>query len=327
VTEILKQATPPVAAFRSWLAKGPHLLDGGLATELENARYDLHDTLWSARLLRDDPGAIRRVHESYFAAGARIATTASYQASRRGFATVGLEPDAADDMLRRSVELAKQARDSFATLEPSEELWIAASVGPYGAVLAGGQEYHGGYGLSIDELTGFHDERIAVLASADPDLLAVETIPDLLEVAALAEVLPRYPQLPVWISISCRDGESTNAGDQIGDAVVLLAEVPNLVAIGVNCTAPEYVSELLTKLRIACTAVGRDDLSLLAYPNTGRVWNAKNGDWEGEGSDVLPDQIVSEWLAIGANLVGGCCGLGPPAISAMNTLLGRLDRT
>ena len=100
---------------------GPVIVDGGLATELEAAGHDLTDQLWSARLLSSDPDAIEAVHLAYYRAGAQVATTASYQASIPGFAAVGLDRAAALDAIRRSVALARRARDRFTARDRSPD--------------------------------------------------------------------------------------------------------------------------------------------------------------------------------------------------------------
>lgn len=289
-----------VESLKSWLAQGPWPVDGGLGSELTSAGFDLADDLWSARLLRDHPQAIANVHRSYIDAGARIVTTASYQASRRGFAAAGLTHDQADDLIASSVTVARQAAAATGAL-------VAASVGPYGAVLGGGQEYEGNYGLPHRELVDFHAQRLAILAAAGPDMLACETIPDLREVEAILEALAPYTDIPVWLSMSCRDGQTTCAGQPFGDLAGLVRDVPNIVAVGVNCTKPEFVSELLEYLG--------DDLPAVVYPNAGRVWNGNRHEWEGDGQTCVPAHAVSEWVTRGARLLGGCCGLGPTAIA------------
>ena len=135
-------------------AAGVLIGDGGLATELEARGHDLSDDLWSARLLAEAPAEIVAVHEAFYRAGAHIATTASYQASFEGFGRRGIDRADAARLMRRSVELAKSARDTLAT-----PAWVAASVGPYGAMLAHGEEYTGRYGLSVAELTAWHRPR------------------------------------------------------------------------------------------------------------------------------------------------------------------------
>ena len=295
-------------SFASWLGEGPWANDGGLSGELEKRGHDLSDKLWSARLLRDAPEAIAQVHQDYVDSGGRVLITASYQASRMGFMATGMTADQADDLMRLSISLAKDV-----AAKAPEKVWVAASVGPYGAVLGGGQEYVGNYGVAHVDLVKFHRERIAVLASAKPDLFACETIPDLDEVRALVEVLADYPDIPAWITMSAQDGNSTCAGQGIGHLTELVSKTPSVVAVGVNCTKPEFVTSLLRQLAT------KTSLPLVVYPNAGRVWDGLNMCWIGEGHDKLPKQIVSEWVKAGAKLIGGCCGLGPDAITQLDS--------
>jgi homocysteine S-methyltransferase len=188
----------------------------------------------------------------------------------------------------------------------------------YGAVLGGGQEYFGNYGVAHQDLVKFHRERIEVLVSANPDLFACETIPDLDEVSALLEVLSAYPDIPAWITMSCKDGEHTCAGQDISGLAKAVANHPNIVAIGVNCTKPEFVTPLFEKLAKV------SELPLVVYPNAGRVWDGEARCWIGEGHSTLPIQIVKEWAQLGAKLIGGCCGLGPAAVTALNQDLANL---
>ncbi|CAB5044076.1 unannotated protein [freshwater metagenome] len=300
-------------SFASWLAEGPWPIDGGLSGELEKRGHDLADKLWSARLLRDAPDAIAQVHQDYVDAGGRVIITASYQASRQGFMATGMSQDQADDLMRLSITLANEVAKIA-----SEKVWVAASVGPYGAVLGGGQEYVGNYGVAHADLVAFHRERIAVLASANPDLFACETIPDLDEVRALLEVLADYPEIPAWITMSAQDGASTCAGQGIGHLAELVAMCASVVAIGINCTKPEFVTPLLKKLS------SKTALPLVVYPNAGRVWDGENMCWIGQGHDTLPTPIIIEWVKAGAALIGGCCGLGPDAIRQLDQDLAAL---
>lgn len=295
-------------ALRALLAQGPAAIDGGLASELEARGHDLSGTLWSARLLRDDPAAIRDVHAAYFRAGARVGISASYQASRRGFAAHGLAADEADRLLARSVDLVREARAQVRAEGVAHPMLVAASVGPFGAIRHDGSEYRGHYGLSHAELVEFHAERLAVLAAAQPDLLAVETIPDLDEAHALVEALAGVG-LPAWLSFSCVAGH-TCAGQPIEEAAALVAGAPQLAAIGINCTAPEHVDGLVARIRAVAP-----DLPIVVYPNAGRVWDGVASAWLGDGTDLLPRSAVAGWFDAGVALVGGCCGLGPAAIA------------
>jgi homocysteine S-methyltransferase len=297
-------------ALRSLLASGPAAIDGGLASELEARGHDLTGTRWSARLLRDDPSAIRDVHTTYFLSGARVGISASYQASRSGFQRHGLTAVDADRLLAVSVDLVREARDAAAAAGATHPMLVAASVGPYGATLHDGSEYRGRYGVAHDDLVAFHRERLDVLVGAAPDLLAIETVPDVDEAHAIVEALDGV-DVPAWLSFSCADDAHTCAGQPIEDAAHVVARA-GLDAIGVNCTKPEHLAGLVARIRAA-----EPELAIVLYPNAGRVWDGEASVWLGDGSDLLPDAAVASWFGAGASLVGGCCGLGPDAVTAV----------
>ena len=276
--------------------------DGGLATELEARGHDLSDELWSARLLVDAPEEIKAAHLAFFRAGAVIATTASYQASFDGFDAHGIGRDDAVRLLRRSVELGQAARDEMA--EDGRERWVAASVGPYGAALADGSEYRGRYGLSVAELAAWHRPRLEVLAGARPDVLALETIPDIDEAEALMTVVSGIG-IPVWLTYSI-DGDRTRAGQPLAEAFALAREVPEVVAVGVNCCAPSDVSAAIA------TAVEVTAKPVIAYPNSGEDWDAQRRTWV--GSSRRSAGQAQQWVADGARIVGGCCRVSPADI-------------
>ena len=303
-----------VSKFAEWIADGPWPIDGGLSGELESLGHDLSDNLWSARLLRDDPQSIQQVHASYVTAGARVLITSSYQASRQGFSAAGLSGQQADELISTSVQIARNVASSAVT-----KVWVAASVGPYGAVLGGGQEYVGNYGISHSALVDFHRERIEVLAAAQPDVFACETIPDLREVEALLEVLADYRRIPAWITMSCKNATDTCAGQPVAGLSDLVSSSSNVAGIGVNCTMPEFVSSLLEQLGSA--------KPLVVYPNAGRVWDGAARQWVGQGMTSIPSQAVTEWVTLGAQLIGGCCGLGPHAISDLDSQFEELRKS
>ena len=272
---------------------------------MEARGHDLSGSLWSARILTEAPEEIRAVHESYVDSGARILVTASYQVSREGYADQGRAAEEADDALRASVRLAREAVGE-------RDVLVAASVGPYGAIAHDGGEYRGRYAIPGRDLVAFHRRRLDVLAAAEPDLLAVETIPDVDEVEAIVECLADYPDLPAWISVSCVDDATTCAGQPIEEAVHAAEGATTVVAVGVNCTPPQHVSGILD--RMAATT----DLALVAYPNSGRGWDPRTG-WSGTGV-AMSDDDVRAW-ARRAAFVGGCCGVGPADIARVAALL------
>jgi len=286
------------------------VLDGGMSNALEDRGHDLSDALWTARLLTDAPAEIAAVHRSYYEAGAQVATTASYQASVAGFEAAGMSRVEAGDAIRRSVTLAREVRDAMAA--DGTARWVAASVGPYGAVLADGSEYRGRYGLSRQALRDFHLPRLELLAAADPDLFAVETIPDADEAEVLAGLLDQIG-IPAWFSFSAK-GLHTRAGQPLAEAFAIAASASAVFAVGVNCCAP---ADVLDAVRLAGEVTGRP---AVAYPNSGEGWNADARTWAGDSAyDV---GLVPGWVRAGASYVGGCCRVGPDTIAAVSRLCG-----
>lgn len=286
------------------------VLDGGLATELEARGHDLSGGLWSARLLLDAPQEIVAAHAAFFTAGAQIATTASYQASVAGLRERGIGHDEAVRLLRRSVGLAVAARDQVP--EPARPRWVAASAGPYGAALADGSEYRGRYGLSVRDLVVFHRPRLEVLAAAGPDLLALETVPDVDEGAALVTAAAGLG-VPAWLSYTI-SGHRTRAGQPLADAFAVAAGADHIVAVGVNCCSPAEVAFAITAAR---EATGKP---VIVYPNSGEGWDARRRRWTGSSS--FPAELAREWAAAGARIIGGCCRVRPADIAALARVLG-----
>lgn len=291
------------------------VLDGAMGTELASRGADLNDPLWSARLLIEQPELIRAVHADYYAAGADAATTASYQATFEGFARRGFSPEKTADLMRLSVTLATEARDSFWADDSNRQNrprpLVAASVGPYGAYLADGSEYRGHYGLSIADLMDFHRPRMAVLAESGADMLACETIPCLDEARAIIRLLDEFPDVCAWVSFSARDGDSTHQGESIAECAAEIGAHRQVAAVGVNCTAPEYIALLVGKMRAA------SDKPILTYPNSGESYDPSTKTWSGHDSCDAFASDARAWYAAGARVIGGCCRTTPAHIRAL----------
>jgi homocysteine S-methyltransferase len=291
---------------RALAEHGSLIVDGGLSTQLELGGADLRDPLWSANVLLQDPAAIREAHLAFLRAGADVLITASYQVSFEGFAARGLDAAATEAALRASVTIAREAADAV----PDREVIVAASVGPHGAILADGSEYRGHYTLTHAELVGFHRRRIEVLLDAHPDLLAIETIPSIVEAQALIQVLAGIPEARAWFSFTCSDGATLADGTPFAEAVALVAESPQVLAVGVNCTSPEFVADLIEVAR-AVTAK-----PIVVYPNRGGGWDAMGKRWLGAKGGGLSD-LAPAWRTAGASLIGGCCGTDAADINAL----------
>ncbi|GAA2536500.1 MULTISPECIES: homocysteine S-methyltransferase [Streptomyces] len=291
-------------ALTDALASGTVVLDGGMSNQLAAAGHDLGDDLWSARLLAEAPEAVTEAHLAYFEAGADVAITASYQATFEGFARRGIGRERAAELLALSVGAAREAARRARTPRP---LWVAASVGPYGAMLADGSEYRGRYGLTVSELERFHRPRAEVLAAAGPDVLALETVPDTDEAEALLRAV-RGLGVPAWLSYSAA-GDRTRAGQPLQDAFALAADADEVIAIGVNCCTPEDADHAVA---LAARVTGKP---VVVYPNSGETWDAEARAWTGR--PTFSAGRVTGWRESGARLIGGCCRVGPETISAI----------
>lgn len=328
------------SSFDAFLhSQGFVLLDGGLASELERTGHDLNDPLWSAKILLEDPAAIEAVHTSYLRAGADCVITATYQATFEGLAARGVTRAAAEAVFRDAVDLAVRARDRFWADEANHR-WparapagapaspaspstartrplVAASIGPYGARLADGSEYHGNYGIGAAALADFHRPRLHLLADTPADILACETIPSFPEARALAAIVEDSTDKPAWFTFTCRDDAHLSDGTPIAEVAAWADEAAGVVATGVNCTPARLLPPIIRALAAATTK------PVVAYPNGGGEWHPETKTW-GRADDA-PDwaEACRIWVAAGAVAVGGCCRIGPEAIRTMRSALAR----
>lgn len=277
------------------------MLDGGLSTQLEQVGANMKGELWTSRVLLEQPELLHQVHRQFLESGADVIATATYQASVDGFERAGLTAEEGLSLMQKAVRIAVQERDDFWSEPGNREgrlrPLVAASLGPYGACLHDGSEYHGNYAIGVGELLEFHRARIGALADSGADLFAFETVPSMLEAKAVFQALSEFPDLFAWISFSCRDDRHVAHGELFSDCAELAAQQEQVVAVGVNCLPPENVSGLLQ-------SVADQGLPLAVYPNSGEYWDAEAQQWRGQ---VCGDMDVAGWYRHGARLIGGCC--------------------
>lgn len=299
--------------------QGVVVLDGGLATELERKGCDLNDDLWSARVLMDQPELVGDVHADYLVAGADCIVSASYQATVAGFVKKGLSQAGAEQVLQRSVDIALEARDDFWSVAANRKgrlkPLVAASIGPYGAFLADGSEFTGDYDLDERGLWDFHADRWELLTSCGADLLACETLPSAAEARVLLELLEKTPSTIAWFSFSCRDDTHISDGTELAVIARELAESERVAAVGINCTAPRFISGLVSSLRAATSK------PIVVYPNSGERWEAEGKRWVPGEVAIDLAQASREWHGLGASLIGGCCRTGPDDIRCIRRAL------
>jgi homocysteine S-methyltransferase len=295
------------------------MLDGGLATELENRGHDLDDALWSARLLVDDPMAIAQVHQDYLAAGADCLITASYQGTIHGFKQRGFGKSEAEGLLTQAVQLALDARDAFWAIPENRpgriRPIVAASIGPYGAALADGSEYTGNYDLEEEGLRLFHRRRFQILADTRADIMACETIPSYLEATALISLLQKTPDRYAWFAFSCRDDKRINDGTPLAICAELLDGIDQVAAVGINCTAPGLIPGLIAEIKRV------SNKPIIVYPNSGEEYDSTSRRWVGSSDSDGFAQASLQWRSAGATLIGGCCRTGPEHIRKMRSQL------
>lgn len=296
--------------------KYPLILDGGLSNVLEEQGCDLNHKLWTANLLDKNPEAIIQAHFDYLKSGAQCITTSSYQASMPGLIDIGYNRDKAESLITKSIQLAEIAIKRYMNSGSADvKPLIAASIGPYGAYLADGSEYRGNYGVSDETLRAFHLERIRILDRSSADFLACETIPSFQEAKILSGIL-NHVDKPAWISFSCRDEQHLNDGTKIKNCVSIFRNHPKVFAIGVNCTDPKYITGI-----IKCMKTSAGSKKIIVYPNSGEAYNAKSKTWLGLSDPKLFVEMTKEWTNFGADIIGGCCRIGPEHIRRMRKIL------
>jgi len=289
------------------------LLDGGFSTQLAKYVGDCvdGDPLWSAKFLETNKQACIQAHRDFIKAGADILITNTYQASIEGFKDyLNLDKEESIELIKESVSFVKKAINAELGDEmcgrPRRKVLVAGSVGPYGAGLHDGSEYRGEYveTTSRDAMVAWHTPRIEALLDAGVDILAIETIPAFAEAEILLNLIKKYPKAKAWLAFSCKDEEHNSYGEKLSEVAAKCWSVnpSQLIAIGVNCLHPSYVTPLLKSIHKLTPRI-----PLIAYPNSGERYNAQLGQWEDKDKCVPVVNYLRSWLELGVQFIGGCC--------------------
>lgn len=295
------------------------IIDGALASELQRRGCDLNDSLWSAKVLIEQPELIQQVHYDYFKAGADCAITASYQATAMGFAQKGIELEESIKLIKTSVKLAQQAKMQYLNdIKQDKALLIAGSVGPYGAYLANGSEYTGDYQLSESEFIAFHKDRVTALIDAGVDILACETMPSFLEIKALVKLIQQFPMVNCWFSLTLKDQQHISDGTPLTEVIEYLNSIEQIVSVGINCIALEKVTPALGVLSKLTSK------PLIVYPNSGEEYDPTTKQWhKNHHHNCTFANQLDTWIKLGAKLIGGCCQTTPEDIVEIHQLLNK----
>ena len=302
-------------------SKYPFLIsDGAFATELEARGCDINDELWSAKVLYEDPDKVVDVHRSYYEAGADISTSGTYQASVEGFMKKGFTEEEGRRLIVDAMKLLKSAGEEYTSAHPERkgELLTGGSCGPYGAFLANGAEYTGDYGHTAEErqrIRHFHNERMELLKEGGAEFYACETIPCLWEAEIVTEIAAEL-EMPLWVSFSCRDGQHISDGTPIAECAQALADAENVIAVGINCTHPKYITSLVKEIR---GTIG-EKKPVVIYPNGGEEYDPVTKMWSGKYAAGNFKGLAEEWIKSGADILGGCCRTTPADIKILSEL-------
>lgn len=271
------------------------VLDGGLSTALEAQGLTIDGAMWTGELQLTNPDAVTAAHRSFVDAGADIIITGSYQLSFEGGRRAGWSDDDVERALRNSTTAAR--------LAANDDTLVAASIGPFGAHLNDGSEFRGNYGVSDRAIGEYHDRRLDVLLDTEPDLLALETMPDLNEARILLDLIEsKSADMPFWVSFTVTEPGSISGGGTFAEACSLVENYPNAIAVGINCSPLSVITPTLSGVET--------DLSFVVYPNAGQTWDSDAMAWSGD-PEFATRKHIDEWVGLGARIVGGCCGYGP----------------
>ncbi|ODV63980.1 Homocysteine S-methyltransferase [Ascoidea rubescens DSM 1968] len=318
--------------------------DGAMGTELEKRGVDVSNPLWSTIALLNNPSTIKEIHMDYLKSGSNILITSTYQTSIRGLIQYDKlyfsVKQNCDDVINKSVELANNAKIEYLqnqiqnqiqnqkTIKP---LFIAGSIGPYGAFLSDGSEYTGNYGdISIGELKKFHYERLKLLIlNKNCDFLILETMPNFLEIKVLTELIEvdlkqkLSVNKPYILSVSIKDPYHLADGTSISLVTDYLNnknffDDGNLISIGSNCLPLKNSVSFIKNLKNAIP----DGFPISIYPNSGEIYDGVKKSWSPDseilGKEKLDqyklENISKTWVTNGARIIGGCCRVGPQDI-------------
>lgn len=322
-------------SLKKTLASAVLVQDGALGTQLEALILsdDPHSVkglpLWSTNALIHAPQLITQIHRSYLDVGADMLVTATYQALLPTLAKYGhMDLAQSRDIWHRAVECAQKARAAA----PGSGAFIAGSIGPYGAFLANGAEYSGDYGaVSRHQLKDYHREMVRFYTESAVDAIAFETIPNMLEVEALVELLEEMYTAgfhkEYYLSFSCKDAAHLVDGTPLHQVVQYITTrapsvaLSSLVGLGCNCVPFEIVEGFIESINRSCEELAVPPVPLLVYPNLGfdpettanYAFRSATDNWA---------LSITQWARHNnVRVIGGCCSTGPLEIGVIRKIV------
>jgi methionine synthase / methylenetetrahydrofolate reductase(NADPH) len=245
-----------------------------------------------------DPETVIRFHQAYIGAGAQIIETNTFGANRHKLAQLGMA-DRVAELNHRGVKIAREARESA-----KHEVLIAGSIGPLGVVRQARD-------LPKEQVLAIFQEQAGALEERGVDLFLLETFSDIEELTTAIDAIRSFSRLPVVAELTYSEEGSTFGGTRPVDAWGKLKE-KNIQSVGANCTiGPQPLLPILRELA-SCSS-----LPLSAMPNAGFPKRIGDRVVYPRSSPEYFALFAQEASALGARILGGCCGTTPEHIHAM----------
>lgn len=286
-------------------AQSPLVLDGGLATTLEQAGCSLKTSLWSSEVLKNNPTQIKQAHQAFTDVGADILLTSTYQASYQTFSDIGMKATEIDQLYNTAVNQIMEAT--------TDTQVIVGSLGPYGAYLSDGSEYTGAYDLSKEDYFQFHKTRIEALVKRGINDFVFETVPNFEEIKAIVEyIVPHYTNQTFWLSVTVNeDGDLSDDTEFERLCAYIKQYAERIPVFGINCSSVTGINKAISK------GLKNVPQTIAFYPNGGAQYNAVEKEWESVGNQGLIVEQIPDWLDQGVKIIGGCCQTTPENIKSI----------
>jgi len=282
------------------------LLDGGMGQELMRRSDRAPAPLWSAQVLLDQPDLVESVHADFIAAGATVVTLNNYSATRQRLNREG-RPDMFEELHRQAIQVAQNAR-------ANQPIALAGCLPPLVA------SYRPDLMPDMAEADDSYAELVALQAPS-VDLFVCETMTSIREAESAAKAACASA-LPVWVALTVKDedGLRLRSGESLSDAVTALWQHP-IQALLINCSSPEAIDSAMPVMldkgpMSGAYANGFTSIAALQPGGTVATLQARQ--------DLGPEQYAAralQWVSLGAQIVGGCCEVGPEHIATLKQKL------